>query len=86
MLPKKVFHQQLSTTRAPRWLRGTHLIDVALARNAVEIHQAGTVVAVEQDAVWGALATCLVGPYPGEEHGTDRDLDSRVPRCINYAE
>ena len=39
--------------RASDELRGTHSMDVALARNAVEIHQAGTVVTVEQDAVWG---------------------------------
>jgi hypothetical protein len=48
-----------------------------LARDAVEIREAGTVVAVERDAVSGSLATCSVGRYPGEEHGTDRDLDSK---------
>ena len=84
MSPKKASRQQLSMISHIGRARGTHSLDVALARDAVEIRQAGTVVAVERDAVWGPSG--LPGrPVPGEERATDRDLDSRVPRCINYA-
>jgi hypothetical protein len=65
-------------------LRGRHPTDVALAGDAVEIQQAGTVVAVERDAAWGpSRPACSAGP--SEEHRTDRHLDFRAPRRINYA-